>query len=215
MAPKVLMVAEKPSIALSIATVLSGGRMSTRRGSTEVHEFDGTFLGFHAHYKVTSVIGHVFSVDFPAAFQDWTRTDPLDLFQAPVLKTESNPKAHIRRHLSQEARGCSHLVLWLDCDREGENICFEVMECAGFQLNESRRVYRARFSSVSEKDITKAMSNLVEPNEDESLAVDARQEIDLKVGVAFTRFQTSFFQGKYGNLDSRVISLVLSSGHTI
>ncbi|GMP78216.1 hypothetical protein CsSME_00034244 [Camellia sinensis var. sinensis] len=200
------MVAEKPSIALSIATVLSGGRMSTRRGSTEVHEFDGTFLGFHAHYKVTSVIGHVFSVDFPAAFQDWTRTDPLDLFQAPVLKTESNPKAHIRRHLSQEARGCSHLVLWLDCDREGENICFEVMECAGFQLNESRRVYRARFSSVSEKDITKAMSNLVEPNEDESLAVDARQEIDLKVGVAFTRFQTSFFQGKYGNLDSRVIS---------
>ena len=34
-------------------------------------------------------------------------------------------KAHIRRHLSQEARDCGHLVLWLDCDREGENICFE------------------------------------------------------------------------------------------
>lgn len=34
-------------------------------------------------------------------------------------------KAHIHRHLAQEARGCTYLVLWLDCDREGENICFE------------------------------------------------------------------------------------------
>ena len=41
-------------------------------------------------------------------------------------------KAHIRRHLSQEARDCGHLVLWFDCDREGDNICFEVVECTGF-----------------------------------------------------------------------------------
>ncbi|KAL8120958.1 hypothetical protein AgCh_017940 [Apium graveolens] len=208
MAPKVLMVAEKPSIAFSIATALSAGQvlMSSRRGSTEVHEFEAMFQGQKAHYKVTSVIGHVFSVDFPAAYQDWTATDPLTLFQAPVLKTESNPKAHIRKHLNQEARGCGNLVLWLDCDREGENICFEVIDCTGFHPTNGRQIFRARFSSVTEKDIKKAMNNLVAPNRDEALAVDARQEIDLKVGVAFTRFQTSYFQGKYGNLDSRVIS---------
>ncbi|KAL5716005.1 DNA topoisomerase [Ranunculus cassubicifolius] len=181
--------------------------MSTRRGSTDVHEFEGTFLGYHAHYRVTSVIGHVFSIDFPPKYQNWTDTDPFDLFTAPTVKSESNPKAHISRHLSQEARGCGHLVLWLDCDREGENICFEVIECTGFdRKGDERRVYRARFSSVTEKDILKALGSLVEPNRDESLSVDARQEIDLKVGVAFTRFQTSYFQGKYGNLDSRVIS---------
>lgn len=205
--PTVLMVAEKPSIALSIASHLSRGQMSTRKGSTDVHEFEGMFRGFRVHFKVTSVMGHVFSVDFPATYQDWKVTNPLDLFQAPINKTESNPKAHIRRHLSQEARGCGHLVLWLDCDREGENICFEVIDCTGFHTREARRrVYRARFSSITDKDILKAMDNLVEPNEDESLAVDARQEIDLKVGVAFTRFQTTYFQGKYGNLDARVIS---------
>lgn len=82
-----------------------------------------------------------------------------------------------------------------------------VLECTGFGVNDkSRRVYRARFSSVTEKDILRAMDNLVEPNRDEALAVEARQEIDLKVGVAFTRVQTNYFQRKYGNLDSRVIS---------
>ena len=69
-----------------------------------------------------------------------------------------------------------------------------------------KRILRARFSAVTPKDIDRAMNSLVQPNENESLSVEARQEMDLKIGVAFSRFQTRYFQGKYGDLDSSVIS---------
>lgn len=89
----------------------------------------------------------------------------------------------------QEAQGTQFLVLFLDCDREGENICFEVMESAVSAMRPiaSPSVLRARFSAVTPAAITAAMSNLGVPNQAEARAVDARQELDLKVGVAFTR----------------------------
>ena len=60
----VLLVAEKPSIAISIATALSNDSMKSR-GKPLVHEFESSsFKGISALFKVTSVCGHVFSLDF-------------------------------------------------------------------------------------------------------------------------------------------------------
>ena len=58
--------------------------------------------------------------------QDWRTVPEVSLFTADTKKVESNRRARIVQHLRDEAKGCRYLVLWLDCDREGENICFEV-----------------------------------------------------------------------------------------
>lgn len=126
----VLMVAEKPSLAESIAKLLAGtNEIAFRKGLSNacgVSEFQGTFRGEKVLYRVTSVTGHVYSCDFPREFNNWDVVDPATLFDAPIEKIEANPKSQIVRHLAHEAKGVDYLVLWLDNDREGENICFEV-----------------------------------------------------------------------------------------
>ena len=197
--PVVLCVAEKPSLASSIANFLSDGTHATRRGSQDVHEFRREFKGQLCDFRVTAVLGHVLTIDFPSKFQSWD-LDPGVLFDAPVQKKEASPGARVVEHLEREAKGAAHLILWLDCDREGENICFEVMDACVPVMRpppgaaRDAHVHRAKFSAVTKRSIEDAMRSLGKPNRDEALAVDARQELDLKIGVAFTRFQTRFFR---------------------
>ena len=166
MSVSVLMVAEKPSICTSIANALCRGReMETRGRSPPVHEFQGTFNGAPAFIRVTSVTGHVFSTDFPAAYQRWESVEPVELFNAPVVRLPEG-KGGIVKHLEREAKDMEFLVLWLDCDREGENICFEVIQCVEKYMKKclkrgQQTIFRAKFSAVTPKDIEKAMLNLV------------------------------------------------------
>ncbi|XP_036076915.1 DNA topoisomerase 3-beta-1 isoform X2 [Rousettus aegyptiacus] len=126
----VLMVAEKPSLAQSIAKILSRGSMSSHKGlngTCSVHEYTGTFAGQPVRFKMTSVCGHVMTLDFLGKYNKWDKVDPAELFsQAPTEKKEANPKLNMVKFLQVEGKGCDYIVLWLDCDKEGENICFEV-----------------------------------------------------------------------------------------
>ena len=80
----VLMVAEKPSLARSLAEILSKKQSRRRKSSCsacDVHEFEGVFPpiggGARATIKMTSVCGHVMSLDFQPQFNNWERIDPV------------------------------------------------------------------------------------------------------------------------------------------
>ena len=203
----VLMVAEKPSIAQTVANALAAGQhVAKRKGVSPVapvYEFSGVFRGYAARFRVTSTVGHMWSLDFPREYNDVNKVEPSALFDAPTQQME-DPRPRMSAHLAHEASGAHALVLWLDCDREGENICFEVMAVARPQMHMcdlggyEGNVFRARFSSLAPSDLVGAMGRLGAPNLNESRSVDARQEIDLKLGVAFSRFQTRYFRSHFG-----------------
>ena len=67
------------------------------------------------------------------------------------LTVPIKPMDGIAQALEREAERADWLVLWLDCDREGENIAFEVIDvCRKAHARRNRRaelrVLRAHFS---------------------------------------------------------------------
>lgn len=71
--------------------------------------------------------------------ENWRR-NPALLFDCETIKQveETSDKLRVVEHLQNEAAGCSFLALWLDCDREGENIAHEVRNRNGCREEEAK-----------------------------------------------------------------------------
>ncbi|XP_059126802.1 DNA topoisomerase 3-alpha isoform X1 [Peromyscus eremicus] len=189
---KVLCVAEKNDAAKGIADLLSNGRMRRKEGLSKfnkIYEFDYHLYGQNVTMIMTSVSGHLLAHDFQMKFRKWHSCNPLVLFEAEIEKYCPENFIDIKKTLERETQHCQALVIWTDCDREGENIGFEIIHvCKAVKPN--LQVLRARFSEITPRAVRVACENLTEPDQRVSDAVDVRQELDLRIGAAFTRFQT-------------------------
>lgn len=250
---RALHVAEKPSVAKKVAEHLSKGVQSSSRQGPSVYNrlYDFETGGPPSHeghrvaHVVTSVTGHLMSTEFEEPYNKWHACAPRDLLCediSSVAWTVAEDKGPLKRQLEEEARKADWLVLWLDCDREGEAIAFEVVDvcrasaraffwserereravssrprprarggarlrCGVGKKKASLELWRAKFSSVDEREVLKAWRSLGRPDKRKADAVAARCELDLRSGAAFTRFQTFRVQGKYEGVgDDGVVS---------
>jgi DNA topoisomerase-3 len=129
----------------------------------------------------------------------WSLSEPHELFEAKVKKITNPDMAATLKNLKHEAKKASTLMLWLDCDREGESIASEVANvCQKINpaLKSHNNILRAKFSSLTDSEIVNAMKFPVLLNEDFAKAVDARSEIDLRLGAIFTRWQQTRLRQK-------------------
>ncbi|KAJ9580304.1 hypothetical protein L9F63_004020 [Diploptera punctata] len=189
---KILNVAEKNDVAKNLAGYLSGGSARRRDGYSKynkIYEFECNVFNQRCQMIMTSVSGHLLGLEFVGTYRNWRGCNPISLFDAPVTKVCPPDYQPIKRTLEKEVRPCGSLIIWTDCDREGENIGFEIIQVC-LAVKQNLRVYRAKFSEITAQSVYRAIQTLGEPNRNISNAVDVRQELDLRIGAAFTRFQT-------------------------
>lgn len=154
----------------------------------------------------TSVRGHLASMEFSSQY-GWSRCDPIELFDAPIETIYKDDMQPLYNMLKRLSRNVDAVILWLDCDREGEAIGAEVQEvCVQANPRLRPRIYRARFSTVMDAEIRRALCGLTRLNDAFVQAVQARSQIDLRVGAAFTRFQTLRLQKRFQLTGDSVVS---------
>ncbi|PWY91055.1 DNA topoisomerase III [Aspergillus heteromorphus CBS 117.55] len=209
--PRVLCVAEKPAIAKAVAQHLSGGSFRTiaiqgnQYVKNYVFEFNFGAPWGYCSVTMTSVIGHLTSLDFERQYKAWLSCPPAALFEAPVLETVDHDKVAIAANIQEQAQGSKALFIWTDCDREGEHIGTEIRKQAK-EGNPRILVKRARFSNTEKAHVLSAARALIELDDLQANAVAARIELDLRIGAAFTRLQTLQLKPLSAALKDTVIS---------
>jgi len=208
---RILIVAEKPRAAEQITFALCERDKKpklARKSPIKVWEIkrDGKV------YRITSALGHLYTTEFAKSVHQkpWREVDPKYLLtKAPLVKVTRPESRKAIDVIREEARKAHLLIIATDYDREGENIGMQVAELIAKKVNPRIVVKRARFSSLTRKELLNAFKeeNLVELDRRKIDASEVRQELDLRYGVAFTRLATIKFHERMGESGLPLLSI--------
>jgi len=179
-----LILAEKFSAALRLATILSEG-MAKRVRADGVTHFRFSKGGDET--LVLPLRGHIVEVDYSEGYRDWATVDLAALVDVDPVRRESPAAIHDR--LRALAPSVDEVILATDYDREGELIGMESLETLR-AVRPDLPARRARFSAMTGPEIRKAFASLTEPDTGLAEAALAREWIDLAWGAVLTRFLT-------------------------
>ncbi|MEM3401307.1 MAG: type IA DNA topoisomerase [Nitrososphaerota archaeon] len=163
-----IVVAEKPSVARSIARLLKS-------------------KGINAY--VTSVRGHVLNADFPEGYE-WNSIDPSKLFSVREFRSiVSDERSY--KELEKAFKKDGVLVVATDNDSEGELIGYEILSIYRATKGNQASYKRMRFNSTNPGELWRAWNNLEDSlNMNWVMKAMLRQHFDLVTGAAFTRLLT-------------------------
>ena len=138
----IAIITEKRSVAKRIAQVLGkkGTISSEWWEGLETQTFYGSFREYEARFRIVYTSGHIYQYNFDKE-ENIFKSDPFDiLLNKPTYKylsRYSNAKYRrkkepnyneIETYISYSVKGADIVMLWLDNDISGENICFQCID---------------------------------------------------------------------------------------
>ncbi len=197
-----LVIAEKPSVAQAIASVVGADKKK-----------EGYLEG--KGYLVSWCIGHLVEPAAPGAYcEEWKKWNMESLPMIPVqwqaeVKRETAAQFHVIKKLMHD-KEVSEVICATDAGREGELIFRLVYEQAGC----NKPIKRLWISSMEECAIREGFNSLRPGSDFEHLYESAlcRQRADWLVGLNSTRLFTVLFGGKVlkvGRVQTPTLAMLL------
>ena len=187
-----LIIAEKHIAAKRIATILAPKKpKQVRVSGVDTYEY-----GNEDKTVVMGLSGHIVTLDFPKAYNNWQKVESRELIDADIITTPTHVK--IVSALKKLGKQATRVTIATDYDREGELIGVEALNIIK-QVNEDIEFVRVRYSAITKKEIEDSFSNPDAIDFNLADAGHSRQVIDLVWGAALTRY-LSLAAGRLGKM---------------